>query len=59
MTISKHKGIQWEWTILLDTFNNEILAHQATCVSGSRKRYYHCLEQRKLLVGKKGEQTFR
>ena len=57
MTVLKHKGIQWEWTILLDTFNNEILAHQATCVPGSSKPYYHCLEQLKLLVGKEEEQT--
>ena len=57
MTVLKHKGIQWEWTILLDTFNNEILAHQATCVPGSSKPYYHCLEQLKLLVGKEEKQT--
>ena len=57
MTIFKHKGVQWEWTLLLDTFNNEILAHQATPISGSNKPYYHCLEQLKLLVGKKEEQT--
>ena len=57
MTIFKHKGVPWEWTLLLDTFNNEILAHQATPVPGSNKPYYHCLEQLKLLVGKKEEQT--
>ena len=57
MTILKHKGVLWEWTLLLDTFNNEILAHQATPVPGSNKPYYHCLEQLKLLVGKKEEQT--
>lgn len=57
MTTFKHKGIQWEWTILLDTFNNEILAHQATSVPGSSKPYYHCLEQLKLLAGKEEKQT--
>lgn len=57
MTIFKHKGIQWEWTLLLDTFNNEILAHQATPIPGSNKPYYHCLEQLKILAGKKEEQT--
>ena len=57
MTIFKHKGVLWEWTLLLDTFNNEILAHQATPVPGSNKPYYHCLEQLKLPVGKKEEQT--
>ena len=53
MTVLKHKGVRWEWTILLDTFNNEILAHQATCVPGNSKPYYHCLEQLKLLAGKR------
>ena len=57
MTIFKHKGVPWEWTLLLDTFNNEILAHQATPIPGSNKPYYHCLEQLKLLAGKKEEQT--
>lgn len=57
MTIFKHKGTQWEWTILLDTFNNEILAHQATTVQGSNKPYYYCLDQLKLLLNKNEEQT--
>ena len=57
MTIFKHKGVQWEWTLLLDTFNNEILAHQATATPGSNRPYYHCLEQLKLLAGKKKEKT--
>ena len=57
MTMFKHKGISWEWTLLVDTFNNEILAHQATCAPGSNKPYYHCLEQLKQLAGKKEEQT--
>lgn len=28
MTIFKSNGRNWEWTLLVDTFNNEILAHQ-------------------------------
>ena len=56
MTILKNHGKQWEWTLLLDTFNNEILAHQATPIQGSTKPYYHCLEQLKLLAGKKNEE---
>lgn len=59
MTIFKHKGIPWEGTLLVDTFNNEILAHQATPISGSNKPYYHCLEQLKQRIGKKEEQTLR
>ena len=57
MTIFKNRGTQWEWTLLLDTFNNEILAHQATPIPGSNKPYYHCLERLMLLIGNKEEQT--
>ena len=39
MTVFKNKGKNWEWTLLVDTFNNEILAHQATPVTGSNKPY--------------------
>ena len=56
MTIFKNNGRSWEWTLLVDTFNNEILAHQATPIQGSTKPYYHCLEQLKLLAGKKNEE---
>ena len=56
MTIFRNKGKNWEWTLLVDTFNNEILAHQATPVSGSNKPYYHCLEVLKKLAGKKNEE---
>ena len=56
MTIFKNKGKNWEWTLLVDTFNNEILAHQATPVTGSNKPYYHCLEVLKKYAGKKNEE---
>ena len=49
MTIFKNNGRNWEWTLLVDTFNNEILAHQATPIQGNTKPYYHCLEQLKQL----------
>ena len=57
MTAFQVKGIHWEWTILLDTFNNEIIAHSATSTKGSNKPYYHCLEQLKMLMDKREEQT--
>ena len=47
----------WEWTILVDTFNNEILAHSVTSVPGSNKPYYHCLDVLKKLIDKREEQT--
>ena len=56
MTVFKNKGTNWEWTLLVDTFNNEILAHQATPVTGNNKPYYHCLEILKKLAGKKNEE---
>ena len=57
MTEFRVNGIEWEWTILLDTFNNEILAHSATSTKGSNKPYYHCLDVLKQLAGKREEQT--
>ena len=57
MTEFQVGGTVWEWTILLDTFNNEILAHRATSIKGSNKPYHHCLDVLKNLVGKREEQT--
>ena len=56
MTVFKNNGKYWEWTLVVDTFNNEILAHQATPVQGSTKPYYHCLDVLKKLAGKKSEE---
>ena len=56
MTVFKNNGKNWEWTLLVDTFNNEILAHQATPIVGSNKPYYHCLDVLKTLAGKKNEE---
>lgn len=44
MTCIMHKGIRWEWTYLLDVFNNEIIASSVTNKVGSSLPYYHCLE---------------
>ena len=56
MTVLKAGKKYWEWTILLDTFNNEILAHSVTDIPGSNKPYYDCLNALNLLAGKKEEQ---
>ena len=56
MTVFRNNGKKWEWTLLLDTFNNEILAHKATPVTGSNKPYYHCLEVLKKLADIKNEE---
>ena len=42
MTCIKNKGVRYEWTILLDTFNKEILTHGLSH-NGSNTPYYHCL----------------
>ena len=55
MTCIKHKGTLWEWTYLLDVFNNEIIASSVTNKVGSSLPYYHCLEY---LIEKKKEQTY-
>lgn len=53
MQIERETGIrnglvcQWkhlEWTLLLDTFDNEILAHCFTDVPGSNKPHYDCMD---------------
>ena len=56
MTSFKSNGVLWEWTLLLDTFNNQILAHNATKIQGNSGPYYYCLEELKKLVGKKSEE---
>ena len=55
MTCIKHKGIKWEWTYLLDVYNNEIIASSITRKAGSSLPYYHCLE---VLIEKTREQTY-
>ena len=56
MTVVMTKQKKWEWTILLDTFNNEILAHSVTDIPGSNKPYYDCLAVLNELAGKREEQ---
>ena len=56
MTILKNKGKPWEWTLMVDTFNNEIIAHSVSPVPGDNKPYYKCLDTLKQLAGTKEEQ---
>ena len=56
MTILKNNGKQWEWTLLVDTFNNEIISHSVSPIPGDNKPYYHCLDKLNRLAGKKEEQ---
>lgn len=55
MTVLKNKGKQWEWTLLVDTFNHEIIAHSVSPIAGDNKPYYHCLDKLNSLAGKREE----
>ena len=55
MTVLKNKkGGKYEWTYILDTFNNEIIASSLSRREGDTKPYFDCL---KVLVQKAKEQT--
>jgi len=43
MTMFKCNNKWYEWTLLIDTFNNEIIAHSVSTKPGDTKPYYHCL----------------
>ena len=47
MTCIKHRGKLYEWTYILDTFNNEILTSHISAIPGDRRPYFACLEDLK------------
>ena len=47
MTCIKYKGIMYEWTYLLDTFNNEIISSHSSSKHGDRRPYFACLDDLK------------
>lgn len=55
MTCIFHRGIRWEWTYILDTYNNEIIASSVTRTQNSNIPYYKCLKQ---LVERVKEQPY-
>ena len=55
MTIIRHKGIRYEWTYLLDTFNNEIISSHISNIVGDGRPYFRCLED---LMQKTKEQAY-
>ena len=57
MTCISHKGRPYEWTLFVDTYNNEIIAHSLSAQRGSNLPYYHCLDILKQKVSIKTEQT--
>lgn len=50
MTCIRHNGVLYEWTYLLDTFNNEIISSYISGVPGDRRPYFRCLEDLKQLI---------
>lgn len=57
MTCIRHKGRLYEWTYVLDTFNNEILSHKFSKNQGDRIPYFNCLEDLKKILDKR-QQTY-
>jgi len=55
MTMFKSNGKWYEWTLLVDAYNNEILAHSLTDRQGYNKPYYDCLNVLNELAGPKKE----
>lgn len=53
MTRIRQNNILYEWTYILDTFNNEIISHHISTREGDKNPYYQCLEDLKEKV--KGE----
>ena len=54
MTMIKYKGKRYEWTYLLDTFNNEIISSHISGIPGDRRPYFQCLND---LIERTKEQT--
>lgn len=44
MTVMYHKGKRFEWTYMLDAFNNEIISSHISFRQGDSNPYYKCLE---------------
>lgn len=57
MTMFKSNGKWYEWTLLVDAFNNEIIAHSLTDRPGDTKPYYDCLNVLMDIAGTKKEKT--
>lgn len=47
MTCIKHRGINYEWTYMLDTYNNEIISSHLSSRTGDRRTYFACLNDLK------------
>lgn len=57
MTNIKYNGENYEWTYLLDTYNNEIISHHLSKRQGDRKPYFDCLNDLKQKIEEKKTPT--
>ena len=55
MTCINHRGKTYEWTYLLDTYNNEIISSHVSRFKGDRRPYFDCLTDLKEKVKKQTE----
>lgn len=55
MTCIRNRGKLFEWTLFVDTFNNEIIAQSLSAVRGDPRPYFECLD---VLKKKVKEQKF-
>lgn len=55
MTCIKHRGKKYEWTYVLDTFNNEIISSHLSSRQGDRRPYFACLKD--LLIKTEEQKT--
>lgn len=52
MTVLSHRGKRYEWTFLLDTYNNSIISWSLSSKPGDPKPYYECRDKLLNLIKK-------
>lgn len=57
MTNIRHQGKRYEWTYILDTYNNEIISSHMSSQLGDRRPYFQCLEDLKSKIKKQTTPT--
>lgn len=57
MTMLKHRGKNYEWTYILDIFDNSIISSHISGLPGDIRTYYECLNDLKLLIKQKTTPT--
>lgn len=57
MTMIKHRNTTYEWTFMLDVFNNEIISSHISTRAGDIRPYYQCLNDLKNITKEKTTPT--